>query len=186
VTVSARYAGLDLKLTPLGAYRLLAMPLTELAGGTIALDDLLVEAGGLLDRIRTAPTWEERFDAVEALLLGRAGEGPEPAPFVEWAWRRIGETGGRLTVGELAGEIGCSRRHLQAKFTEQVGLSPKLAIRMTRFERVCQALHATPGRWADLAAEAGYADQAHLNRDFRDLAGTTPSDYLVRVAAADS
>jgi AraC-like DNA-binding protein len=59
-------------------------------------------------------------------------------------------------------------------------------IRLTRFAHVCGALERMPGRWADLAAQAGYADQAHLNREFRELAGTTPTDYIARVAAANA
>ena len=188
VIVSGRYAGLDLKLTPLGAYRLLAMPVRELGeDGAMPLGEAFGRAGGeLVERLGEIASLERRLELAEEFLLGRAADGPDPAPFVEWAWQRIVQTKGRTTVSALAAEIGCSRRHLQAKFAEQVGLSPKTAIRMVRFDHVCAALAATPGRWADLAAEAGYADQAHLNRDFRDLAGVTPSEYLAQVIARDS
>jgi AraC-like DNA-binding protein len=185
VTVSGTYAGVDIKLTPLGAYRLLAMPVSELGeNGAMPIGEAFGRAGEeLAARLHDAATLEDRLDRVEAFLLGRASEGPEPAPFVEWAWDRIAQSRGRTTVTALAAEIGCSRRHLQAKFSQQAGLSPKTAIRMTRFEHVCAALAVTPGRWADLAAEAGYADQAHLNRDFRELAGITPSEYVTRAIA---
>jgi AraC-like DNA-binding protein len=186
VTVSGRYACLDLKLTPLGAYRLLAMPVSEISDDVqLSFGDAFGRAGeDLVDALHEAGSWDERLALAEGFLLERASTGPSPAPFVAWAWQRITDTRGRTTVGSLAGEIGCSRRHLQAKFSEQVGLSPKTAIRMTRFQHVCASLDAMPRRWADLAAEAGYADQAHLNRDFRELAGTTPSDYIVRATNA--
>ncbi|MHB8692818.1 MAG: helix-turn-helix domain-containing protein [Solirubrobacteraceae bacterium] len=188
VTVAGAYSCLDLKLTPLGAYRLLGgIPLGELGGQPVAVSELFGRDGSaVVDRIRDASSWERRFQLTEAFLLARADDGPAPAPFVEWAWRRIVSSRGRVRVGELAAEIGCSRRHLQAKFTEQVGVSPKTAIRLTRFQHVCSALRDAPGRWAELAAEAGYADQPHFNRDFRELAGTTPTEFLRRGGAAIS
>jgi methylphosphotriester-DNA--protein-cysteine methyltransferase len=66
-----------------------------------------------------------------------------------------------------------------AAFRDQVGLPPKLLARILRFDRVVARLRTQdPERWADVAYDAGYYDQAHFNRDFRELAGTTPSAFL--------
>lgn len=54
-------------------------------------------------------------------------------------------------------------------FREQVGLAPKAVARILRFEGLCRRLGADPARWADIASECGYHDQAHLNGDFRQL-----------------
>jgi AraC-like DNA-binding protein len=175
------YASIDLELTPLGAYRLLGRPVRELAGETLRLGDAFGPAGDdLADRLRDRAGWSERFDVLESFLLRRAAAGPDPLPMVEWAWSQVRASGGRATVQALAAEIGCSRRYLHERFSEQVGLAPKTALRLTRFERVCHEVRRRPSRWADLAVAAGYADQSHLNRDFRELAGTTPSDFLAR------
>ena len=81
----------------------------------------------------------------------------------------------------LAEELGWSHRRLIARFREQVGLPPKIMGRILRFDRVTQLLLDVEGpRLAEVAYECGYYDQAHLNRDFRDFAGTTPGDYLAR------
>jgi methylphosphotriester-DNA--protein-cysteine methyltransferase len=62
-----------------------------------------------------------------------------------------------------------------------VGLSPKTAARLLRFADVRQRIERAPARWAQVAFDVGYADQSHLNRDFRQLAGTTPTDFVARL-----
>lgn len=181
VELGGTYASVDVKLTPFGAYAVLARPLHELAGSVATLQDLLGPAGEhLVQRVREAQGWDERFDVLDAFLAKRAQEGPVPSPIVAWALARLRASAGRQRIGALAAELGCSRRHLAVRFHEQVGLAPKTVARLLRFEHVCRQIDANPRRWADIAFDAGYCDQAHLNRDFRDLAGTTPSDFLAR------
>ena len=79
--------------------------------------------------------------------------------------------------------MGYSRPHLTPDFREQVGLAPKMVARLRRFHNVCERLQATPTRWADIAAASGYCDQSHLNRDFEQLAGTTPERFLSGLTA---
>jgi len=94
--------------------------------------------------------------------------------------QRLRASAGRLRIETLAAEVGWSRRHLHARFQEQIGLSPKTAARLMRFEHVCRRLDRHPARWVEIAYDAGYSDQSHLNRDFRDLAGTTPTEFVSR------
>jgi transcriptional regulator GlxA family with amidase domain len=94
------------------------------------------------------------------------------------AWRLIVAGGGRTPIGDLAREVGWSHRHLIARFRQQVGLTPKTAARLVRFEALLARLRERPASWARLAAEAGYADQAHLVRDFRSFTGRTPTTYV--------
>jgi AraC-like DNA-binding protein len=182
VQLRERYASLDLKLTPLGAYALFAVPLSELAGLTVPFEDLVGQAASrLIERMGCVPGWERRFDLVEQFLLERALHGPEPTPVVARAWARLCSSAGGIRIEALAGELGCSRRYLAARFTEQIGVSPKTAARLLRFDRVCRRLERSgSGRLAQIAHEAGYFDQSHLNRDFRELAGTTPAEFCAR------
>ena len=101
------------------------------------------------------------------------------APEVGYAWDRLTETGGSLRIEPLAREIGWSRRHLADRFRSEIGLAPKTAARVIRFERACERL-LTPSRppLAQVAADGGYVDQAHLARDFRELAGITATRWL--------
>jgi AraC-like DNA-binding protein len=172
--------GVQVDLTPLGAFMLLGRPMHELANRAVALEDVLGPEGERLpERLDDAAGWDARFSAVEEVLLRRFSVARPATPDVAWAWRRLVQSEGRLAVGELAAELRCSRRHLGARFGEQIGLPPKTLARLLRFGRAVRLLRAVPRpELARIATECGYYDQAHLNRDFRDFAGMTPSAFL--------
>jgi AraC-like DNA-binding protein len=178
----------QLDLTPLGAHAVFGVAMHELAGRCVALEDLIGErpAAGLVERLAGAEGWRERFPILDGFVTERAAAARGPTPDAVWAWRRLEETGGRLTVEALARELGCSRRHLAARFREQVGLPPKTVARIVRFHRATRLLR-TEGdaRWAEIAHECGYSDQSHFNRDFRDLAGTSPSAFMASQLPGD-
>jgi AraC-like DNA-binding protein len=175
--------GVQLRLTWRGARALLGLPAVALAGDTVDLDVLLGRrADILLDRLATAGGWTERFALLDAELMALAARGRGDRgvlPEVGYAWDRLTETGGNLRIEELAREVGWSRRHLAEKFRAETGLAPKAAARVIRFEGACDRLRG-PDRpsLARVAAEAGYVDQAHLSRDFRDLAGIPATTWL--------
>jgi AraC-like DNA-binding protein len=173
---------LEVWLAPLGAYRLLGLPMAELAGQLVDLVDVLGAAGRrLAEQLREAPSWRQRFALLDRFLLSRLERGPRPSPEVGRAWARLVATGGAVPIGRLAGEVGWSHRHLIAKFSQQVGLRPKTAARLVRFDRA--AGRVGRGRrldWGLVAAEVGYADQAHLVRDFRQFTGSTPTEFAAR------
>jgi AraC-like DNA-binding protein len=178
--------GLQLRLTWRGARVLLGLPAAQLAGDTVDLDALLGRrAERLLDRLNSTEDWDERFALLDAELTALAANGRGERgvlPEVGYAWDRLAETGGNLRIAELAREVGWSRRHLAEKVRIETGLAPKAAARVMRFERACDLLRA-PARpaLARVAADVGYVDQAHLSRDFRDLAGITATEWLVSV-----
>jgi AraC-like DNA-binding protein len=170
---------LELWLAPLGAYTLLGLPMDTLSNQTVDLVDVLGASGRrLTERLRETPSWPQRFALLDQFLLRRLDRGPRPSPEVGWAWRRLVATGGAVPIGRLADEVGWSHRHLIAKFRQQVGLRPKTAARLVRFDGVLRHLDSNPRLdWGQLAADAGYADQAHLIRDFRQFTGTTPTAF---------
>ena len=172
--------GVEGNLTPLGARRLLGVPMDELTNRVVSLDDLLGPGADLLvERLDETAGWAERFDVLDAALARRLAERPPTMPEVAWAWGRLRASDGAFPVTALAGELGWSRRRIGQAFRDQVGLPPKLLARILRFDRVVTRLRrADPDGWADVAYEAGYYDQAHFNRDFREFAGTTPSAFL--------
>lgn len=182
ITHHGRQHGIQLSLTPLGARVLLGLPAGELAGTVVDLDTLLGPvAGELVDRLRTARTWTERFLELDRALAGiaRQRERDGPAPELGWAWQRLTSCHGHVKVSTLAEDVGWSRRHLGERFRREFGLSPKVASRVMRFEVAHRMLRtaARPGL-AEIAARCGYADQAHLTREWRELAGCTPSAWL--------
>jgi AraC-like DNA-binding protein len=172
--------GVELRLTPLGTHMLLGLPMDEIAAQCIAVEDLLGPAAGeLIERLYEAPEWQARFALIDAFLVRRLAEAPRPAPGVEFAWRELSRTHGAVPVARLVEETGWSRRHLTARFREHVGLTPKVFGRILRFQRAARELVRPDGpSLAEIALDCGYYDQAHLNRDFREFAGRTPTELM--------
>ncbi len=174
VTGGRAFSCLELRLTPLGTRRLLGLPLHELANGTHALEELLPGAGELTARVREARAWDECFDLLEAFLGRRLADTPPAPRELDWAWRQLVRSGGRVRIRELAAELGWSPRRLIDRFRDHVGLPPKAAARVIRLDRAVSALRTGAPRIAEVAAACGYADQAHLARELRELGGVTP------------
>lgn len=156
---------------------LLGVPAGELAQRTVALDDLLgVEAARVVERLHGAPDARSRFVILDEILLRcLARSSAVTRPDVDHAWALLRASGGRIRIAELAAALGCSRRHLAKRFAEDVGAPPKLAGRLIRLECARARLGSVP--LARLAAEHGFADQAHLTREFRALAGAPPTKF---------
>ena len=172
------FSCLELRLTPLGTRRLLGMPLHELTNLSVPLEELLPGVDALAARLRDTPEWEARFDLVERFLSRRLADSTPASRELEWAWRELMRSGGRVRVRALALELGWSPRRLIDRFRDHVGLPPKAAARVIRFNRAVAALSCGTPRIAEVAAACGYADQAHLARDVRALAGVTPRDLV--------
>ncbi len=85
---------------------------------------------------------------------------------------------GAATVGQVAAAAGVSARHVERLFARYLGLAPKTLGRVLRFQTALKMLMAEPaGSLAGVAAEAGYFDQAHFIRDFRQMSGGVPRGY---------
>jgi AraC-like DNA-binding protein len=192
------------RFTPLGAHLFLRVAMDSLADRAVPLGQ--IDAGlaaTVTDPVLAASGWAARFDAVERLVGSRIDEAAPPA-HLEWAWEKLSSTAGQVRAGWLAAEIGCSPRHLIQQFRTGIGLSPKKAAMVLRFNRSIDAVTRAPGPgnsrpgsprrpylqgssplsggelaapWADVAADCGYFDQPHFIRDFRAFAGVTPTEF---------
>jgi AraC-like DNA-binding protein len=174
--------GVQIDVTPIGAYMLLGVPMHSLANRVVELEQVLGSfAARLAEQLYETAGWRARFDVLDAAIASRLAAAREPSPAISWAWRRLTETGGRLGIGALADELGSSRQYLVARFREEVGLPPKTLARILRFQRAVHLLeHGDETRLMRVAHECGYYDQAHFNRDFREFAGSTPREFLAR------
>jgi hypothetical protein len=121
------------------------------------------------------PPWDAsaivRQDALmDRFLLGRLADGPRPSPEVGWAWARLMATGGAVPIGRLAGEVGWSHKQLIARFRQQIGLRPKTAARLVRFDGVWRRLDGERGRlgcwtsWSSGGRPAGDAGRSMRRR----------------------
>ncbi|AKT50993.1 helix-turn-helix domain-containing protein [Arsenicicoccus sp. oral taxon 190] len=177
--------GIQLDLTPTGCRALLGIPMSGIARALADLADLpLGIPADLHARLAATTSWEGRFALLEGHLLGLLDRGDRrqaapPADLVRgWAVLRRGH--GRVRVAALADHLGWSRRHLVTRFAGEFGLAPSEVARLHRFGAALELGRA--GRpWADVAVRAGYADQAHLSREFRALGGQTPTQWRTEV-----
>ncbi|MBW5423892.1 helix-turn-helix domain-containing protein [Streptomyces sp. BG9H] len=165
----------EVRLSPVAAYASLGLSPADREGRVIDLADLWGRHERLLrERLAATATWEGRFALMSAFLAERFGSGPPVDPEVAAAWRHIVARRGRVRVNDLAQSCGWSRKRLWSRFGAQIGLTPKRAAMLVRFDHAARGLSA--GRDpAETAAACGYADQSHLHRDVRDFAGCTPS-----------
>jgi methylphosphotriester-DNA--protein-cysteine methyltransferase len=128
----------------------------------------------------------QRVRGLADLLLARLDPPREPGAQVREAVRLIRATRGRVKVQWLAEQVNLSISQLERSFTSHVGVGPKLLARQTR---VCalaaEAMTLASPSWALLAASYGYADQAHLAREFRELTGLTPGKFACAGSDAD-
>jgi AraC-like DNA-binding protein len=195
------------RFTPIGAHLFLGLPMHLIANEAIDLEQIDSSlARAVASRVGLARSWTERFDAAESLIAERIANAGMSGD-VALAWRRLVAADGNIALGSLAGELDCSHRTLIAKFRTCVGFTPKTVARLLRFNRLVRSLdqasatraNETVGkpyiesahagdrrvgaiRWADIAADCGYFDQAHLINDFREFAGDTPDAFLRRVS----
>jgi len=154
------------------------VPMYELTDRTVPLSELWTGAHDLAARLQEAATLPERTSRLEQFLGERLRRVAEPTPVVREAVRYIARTGGAGRTRDLKQAVGVGGRHLERRFREAVGISPKAYARVIRFRRALAALRASPVAWSRLAAEVGYYDQAHLIRDVRALAGVNPTALL--------
>jgi AraC-like DNA-binding protein len=175
--------GIQLGLTAEGARQLLGMPMRELARRIVCLDDVLGSAAiDWHQRLLEQTSWQQRYAVLDDLLIGLARHNDDsrlgrwPRAELTWSWNRIQAAGGRERIGSMAHELGWSRRHLTERFAAEFGLTPKQLARVTRFERSKAGLFACRPL-AGVAADCGYADQAHLSREWRAMAGYSPREW---------
>ncbi|HVV90559.1 MAG TPA: helix-turn-helix domain-containing protein [Solirubrobacterales bacterium] len=200
VKMERRQSGLQAAVHPLAARRLFGLPAAELARMSLEGEDVLGRtAPRLRERLAEATDWDRRF-AIFAAEMGLGGEGRPwprgrgPRPEVVEAWRLLAATRGRIRIGELAERVFLSRRRLSTLFAAELGITPKEAARTMRFThavtRIGERVRAIGGVAPDgparsgsldlarVAAECGYVDQSHLDREFRAFAGTSPSGWI--------
>jgi AraC-like DNA-binding protein len=170
--------GVAVELTPLGCRALLGLPAAELWNTSLELGDLVGAPGTeLWERLQADQGWGERFRSCDE-VLGRLLRDDSLEPALGRSWRLLVASQGTIPVAQLADTIGWTRQHLARRFAGEFGLAPKLAARVVRFERARRLLQTPFTTMAEVASSCGYFDQAHMTRDFVELAGISPGRLL--------
>jgi AraC-like DNA-binding protein len=150
----------------------------ELAGRVVDATSVLGAREHLGEELRHLDDWASRFALLDRALLRRLERARPPTTEVMWAWDRLVRDHGRLPIGDLITELGWSRRRIASAFREEVGLHPKAAARILRFERAKALLERSDRSLAEIALESGFYDQSHLSNEFRRISGITPATYF--------
>lgn len=165
---------LQLRLSPPVARAVLGRAAAEI-DGILQLDDVWGRrAAELVDGLASHSSWNSRFALTERWLIERLSAGASMTPEIAWAWKRVTRSRGTIRVEQLAADLGWSRRRLWARFRSEVGMTPKGATKLVRFDHAVHRL-AVGQPPASVAAEVGFSDQSHLHRDVAAFTGLTPS-----------
>ncbi|WP_245720084.1 AraC family transcriptional regulator [Nocardia uniformis] len=166
----------QVRLSPVVAPAVLGISAADLDGAVVGLDDLWGRDGSrICEQLGEVSSWEERLALTDTLLARRCTARAYVDPEVAWAWQRIVIGRGLVGVDSLAAEVGWSRKRLWSRFSAQLGLPPKRAAKLVRFDHAAHRLAAGVDV-ARVAAESGYADQSHLHRDVMAFTGVTPAN----------
>lgn len=165
---------LQIRLEPATAAAVLGAA-AEVSGAVVPLEDVWGrDARRAEERLRATASWDERFAIVAEILGRRLDTRPAVDPEVAYTWRRALTSRGRVRVDRLADEVGWSRKRLWSRFRSQLGITPKRAAQLVRFDHAAHLLAAGHAP-ASVAVASGYVDQSHLHREVVAFAGLTPT-----------
>ena len=168
---------------PAGFYRLFGLPMIELADRTYEASELMgTGVRRLHEQLYQCPTLNDMARVAESFLMARLG-GARRFHAVQTAATMILTRRGHVKLDDLVYDSGLSQRQFERKFAEQIGMGPKHYCRVARLNYVLRLKEAQPDRtWTELAYEGGYFDQTHLVKDFKLLAGATPTEFSRLIA----
>jgi AraC-like DNA-binding protein len=175
-------AVLGVRFHPHGAWPLFRVPQYEVTGLTLDVEELSPELSRALRAIRDQTDDVGTAVSLVQRVLERRIADLRFDRRVQVATRTIVDTDGAVSIDVLAERVALTRRHLERLFLHAVGLPPKRLARIARFQKAVRMLAEIDprGRGAMTAAQCGYADQAHFIRDFRQLAGCSPSEHVLK------
>ncbi len=177
--------GVQVGLTPAGVRRLFGLPVAELVDRAIDLDELNPSlAAELSDSVATCRPSERARRTAETMInwvddLSTAAGRWAPQADAAAAWDHLMRTGGRCLISDLTQRSGWSARYLTGRFVAEYGIGLKQAARLIRFDAAMADLRLGLGI-DDVANSRGYADQAHLTREFSSFVSVPPARYLAR------
>lgn len=179
--LSGRLEGVSVALHPGAAAAVLGMPAGEIENSAVSLDTLWGrEACALIEQMANTADDAARVALLTAALQRRiSSETTLNQQRASHAARLVVRAGGRVSLRQAADAVNLGERRLQQLFFEHVGISFRAWSRLSRLHACLRLIRRQPGpAWADLAAEAGFYDQAHLANEFRALCGLSPTSFV--------
>jgi AraC-like DNA-binding protein len=171
---------LGVHFRPGGAFPFFPCPAYELSERTVALEDLWVsETGEMQERLLAAASSPNHmFRTLEDMLRSHLRKTATLHPVVAYAVQKLVVAPDLQSIRKLQDDTGYSPKRFIELFNESVGLTPKVFSRIQRFQSaITRIARGDRVDWAGVAADNGYCDQSHLNREFRVFSGVTPAQY---------
>ena len=164
---------------PGAAGAVLGTSMAELVDRHVPLDAIWGTRGvDLHQRLLSAAAPQDMFRILEQSLSARMHRPLLIHPAVAHALTSRPDAASPARVADIQRASGYSPRHFIALFRSAIGLNPKHYYRIRRFNSAVRSIAAADGQGlSDIAAAAGYSDQAHLTREFREFAGVAPTQY---------
>ncbi|HJP75068.1 MAG TPA: helix-turn-helix domain-containing protein [Pseudonocardiaceae bacterium] len=181
VEYPARVRLLGVHFKPWGLAPFVGIPATELRDRWVPVDAVWQRT---VDRLRNQvgdiASATETLRILEQELRSRFADAPARGlDLVQHIGGRLETSHGNLPIGALTAAAGVSVNHLATQFKSHIGVTPKRVARIYRFARLILSADAQrPVDWSQLAHTAGYFDQAHFSKEFKDFTGHTPTQYL--------
>jgi AraC-like DNA-binding protein len=176
---SGPFRMIGINFHPHTAGQLLKISMCELTDtAAVSLDDFSGQLCQEFNRIRELRSPLEWFPVLDHIVHTLGERADTDNRLLSAAVKELERVGGLMRIAAVADHAGVSLRQFERRFIQAVGITPKLFSRIQRFQRVFPVLEREHSGWADAAVRCGYYDQAHLIRDFRELAGKTPLALL--------
>lgn len=173
---------LGIRFKPDGFFALFGIPAAEFTHRSTDMQDVLgIAFRDYCGRLREANSLPAQIKYTEDFLLAMLRKNGQGLPYLHAAAELIRAKGGEITVDELSKKAFISSRQLEREFKNIIGLSPKAYIRIARLWQAQQLIGKSGfANLAQLSYHAGYYDQSHFIRDFKQLTGVTPTGFLAR------
>lgn len=178
---AGRTGVISARFYPGGAAAFLPVPVCAITNQYVSLRSLFGKKGGELEKeICSAGSFSERKTILENFLIRLLPAKQPAASIIPYELNnRIVNKSEPVKIEYLSRELNLGRRHLERKFSKEVGMTPKTLVKIIRFQNVFRILQQkAPSSLTELTYEAGYYDQSHFTRDFKAFSGLTPKEYF--------
>lgn len=173
---------------PTGTYRLLGIQMNETVNnGLNASQYWGDEADRILNALRNISSYDEMIEIVSAFILSKYDEKCRPGEPIDDIAIQMLDAANVHTLEEWANKACLSLRQFERSFITRVGISPKLFIRIVRFENAMKMKNNYPDKnWSEIALECGYTDSSHILKEFKEFAEFPPSKFYLQPSSGYS
>jgi AraC-like DNA-binding protein len=179
---NGRYTILTICFKPNGFYKIFRFPLNEVINKLFDADEIFcIQSKMVYEQLVNAKDIQEIANQTDKFLLYflRKQKLVELNDNITVISNIMSQRAGVVSVEKFANEANMSIRNFERRFSQNIGISPKLYCRIIRFNYALELKQKNPTKdWTTIAYESGYFDQMHLIRDFKEFAGSSPKNFM--------